>query len=129
MSDNPDQISDHVPSVPTAGVAPEFHHYPVNKEPNANVQSDDINIPLVVASVAVSAILLFVIVTWIQAWYYNTLSADEQATFAPYATVVQTRATQQEQLTQTRWVDQAKGEAAIPIDKAIDLTVAEYQKH
>ncbi len=124
MADNPHQHRDHVTTYPHAGVAPEFHHYPVNKEPNANVQGDDINIPLVVASVAVSAILLFVLVTLLQAWYYNSMADEEQAKMEPSAPLMQMRAEQDDLLNKPHWVEKDHV-ATMPIDKAIDLTVTE----
>ena len=129
MTDKPQQHHDHVTTYPTPGVAPEFHHYPVNKEPNSNVQSDDINIPLVAASVAVSAILLFVLVTLLQAWYYNSMAAEADAKTEPWAPLVQAQAEQQAQLATPRWVTKDKNVATIPIDQAIDLTAAEYHSH
>jgi hypothetical protein len=125
MTDHADQHRDHVTTVPTEGVAPEFHHYPVNKEPGANVQGDDINIPLVVASVAVSAILLFVTVVFLQAWYFASMAEETDAKMEPYAPLMQARAEQQDQLNNPHWVKDAKGVATIPIDKAIELTVAQ----
>jgi hypothetical protein len=125
MADKSDQHRDHVTTIPTAGVAPEYHHYPVNKEPGANVQGDDINIPLVVASVAVSAILLTVLVICLQAWYYDSMADEAEAKTEAYAPLIKMRAEQQEQLNQARWLKEPKGVVAIPIDKAIDLTVAQ----
>ena len=129
MTDKPQQHHDHVTTYPTAGVAPEFHPYPVNKEPNANVQGDDINIPLVAASVTVSAILLFVLVVLLQAWYYSSMAVEAEAKIEPWAPLAQVQAKQQEQLNTPRWVTDDKEVATIPIDQAIDLTVAECNSH
>jgi hypothetical protein len=125
MTDNPHQHRDHVTTYPHPGVAPEFHHYPVNKEPNANVQGDDINIPLVASSVTVSAILLFVLVTLLQAWYYNAMADEAQSKMEPSAPLMQMRTEQDDMLHKAHWVEKDHV-AAISIDRAIDLTVTEY---
>jgi hypothetical protein len=78
---------------------------------------------LVVA--VVGAILVFVIIVALQAFFYRADEAERVTKI--YAAVPEElatlRAAQQEQLNTCRWVDRERRIAAIPIDQAMELTV------
>jgi hypothetical protein len=73
----------HVKTTPGEAKAPEVVPHPVRKEPGGNVQTDDINIPMVAVFVAFFAVLLAVTITGLQAWFYNYQAAERAAKTAP----------------------------------------------
>lgn len=67
----------HVKTTPgEPNATPEHVPHPVRREEGGNVQTDDINIPAVAAGVAVFAVLLAVIITSLQAWFYSAEAAE-----------------------------------------------------
>jgi hypothetical protein len=84
---------------------------------------------LVVA--VVGAILVFVIIVALQAFFYHseeTERAKKVYAVAPEE-LARLRATQQEQISTYRWVDRDRRIVAIPIDRAMELTVRDQGRN
>jgi hypothetical protein len=88
----------------------------------------DMNMPLILTIGIVGAILVFVVVVAIEAWFYAQQSQERQAKSLAVQnqTLVDNRVQQLRALEGYRWVDQGKGVVAIPIDRAIALTATDY---
>lgn len=70
----------HVKTTPgEADAVPEYTPHSVRKEEGGNVQTDDINIPIVGVAVLFFAVLLSVTVVGLQAWFYNRQTAEREA--------------------------------------------------
>ncbi len=83
------------------------------------------NVPVLVAIGSVSTALLFVVVVGLQAWFYSEESREIRE---KHATAVDYRVKdlilgQEQRINSYRWIDSQKGLAAIPIDRAIEITV------
>src|ERR1700761_2488429 len=77
------QERQHVKTTPGEQAPPEIVAHPVRKEEGGNVQTDDINIPMVAVSVAFFAVLLAVTIVGLQAWFYNRDAAERLAKTIP----------------------------------------------
>jgi hypothetical protein len=75
----------------------------------------------------ITAIMLFVVVVLLQALFYRVERGEVRRKVEAVVPeeLARLRAAQLEQLNAYRWVDQAAGVAAIPIDRAIRLVVQE----
>ncbi len=72
---------------------------------------------------AFGSILVFVVILGLQALFFNAEEAERRAkTFGPSEELTRLRATQLDRLHSYRWVDASKGVAAIPIERAMELT-------
>ena len=73
----------------------------------------------------IGALIVFVLIVALQAYFYNAEETEREGKV--YAEVPQElaglRAQQVEQLNSYHWVDQSKGTVAIPIERALELTV------
>jgi hypothetical protein len=88
-------------------------------------QNGDPKTSATLAAALVGAILIFVIIVALQAFFYRSEEAERAAKV--YAVVpeelAKLKAGQQEQLNTYRWIDQGRGIVALPIDRAMELTV------
>jgi hypothetical protein len=89
------------------------------------VQGGDPKASLTLVAALVGAILVFVIIVALQAFFYRSEEAERAIKFYPVVPeeLAKLRATQQEQLHTYRWVDRDRGIVAIPIDQAMELVV------
>jgi len=98
----------HVKTHPNEPKAPEVVPHPVRKEPGGNVQTDDINIPILATFVAFFAVLLAVVIISLQAWFYGVQARERLAKTAPQESkgteLGDTLARQREQLTKAGMV-------------------------
>lgn len=88
----------------------------------------DMNLPVIVTIGVVGAVLIFVMVFGIQAWFFAQ-QREEMATKSlarQNPALVDNRMRQLTNLDGYRWVDQKAGVVAIPIDRAMELTVNDY---
>jgi len=78
-------------------------------------------------AVAVGALVLVALVFWIEALYQRTVEAErERKVVAQEPVELRTvEAGQIDQLREYRWVDRAQGVVAVPIERAMELVVAE----
>jgi hypothetical protein len=79
----------------------------------------------------VGAILVFVIIVALQAFFYRSQEAERATKI--YGVVpeelAKLRAGQQEQLSAYRWVDRDRRVVALPIERAIELTVRDQGRN
>jgi hypothetical protein len=96
----------------------------MDREPKASsVQQDDPStIPIVVIGL-VGALLVLLMVIVLETLYYAAQRQEEYRKMVapPAEELSHLRADQQERLNSYRWVDQAKGVVAIPIERAMEL--------
>jgi hypothetical protein len=78
----------------------------------------------------VGGVLLVVIILLLQAFYYayEDRALSDRVYGVEYTDLRQLRAEHESQLRGYRWVDEKNDVVAIPIDRAIDLYVAEQRK-
>lgn len=88
----------------------------------------DMNLPLILTVGVVGAILVFVVIVGIEAWFYAQQQQERltKSLAVRNPALADDRAQQLRNLEGYRWVDQATGVAAIPIDRAMTLTVEAY---
>ena len=88
-------------------------------------RDDDPMAPMILVIAVLGAILVFVTVIALEAYFYKT--EGEETASKSYSQVpedlARLRAAQEEELGAYRWVDSARGVAAIPIDRAMELVV------
>ena len=93
------------------------------------VERDELNTPAIVTVGIVASVAVFAIIVALQAWFAQAQRAEHQLkVVAPrseeLAGVV---AEQQTQLHTYRWVDRQRGVVAIPIERAMELTIADFR--
>jgi len=87
-----------------------------------SVQDDPSTAPTVVIGIAGAVLLLLMVIVLETLFYAAQKREDYRKLVAPpVEELSRLRAEQQERLNAYRWVDQAKGVVAIPIDRAMDL--------
>lgn len=89
-----------------------------------------INMPLVFTVVAFSAIVVAAAVIGTQAWFYHQIELERlsKSLGQKNQALMNLRFEQLQRISTYRWVDPQRGLAAIPIDKAIELTAQAYQR-
>ena len=90
------------------------------------VSEDPKSSPLAVIGV-ISAVLLIVIIVWLQAIFYRYEDAELRRKLYDQVPeeLARLRAEQQEALYSYRWIDEKRGVVSIPIDRAMDLIAEE----
>ncbi len=90
-------------------------------------EKDELNTPAVVTVGIVAAILLFVAIVFLQAYFAREEQAEHQRKVVSQRSeeLATVQAAQEAQLSGYRWVDRARGIAAIPIDRAMALVARE----
>ena len=90
---------------------------------------DDPNVAASAVVGIISAILLFVIIVVLQAYFYGAEKNElERKVWAqPYQALQQLDANQLELLNSYGWVSEAEGSVHVPIERAMDLIAAEQQ--
>lgn len=85
----------------------------------------DPNAPLTVLVGVVGAVVLFVVIVLLQAFFYRAERAERERKVVAVGAeeLSQLRARQRDQLNSYRWVDPKAGVVAIPIERAMDLVV------
>ena len=88
---------------------------------------DDLNTPMIAIIGFLSAILLFVIIVGMQAWFYSMQNAEfyKKVVTKPQVELNTLISGQQEMLNSYRWIDKDKQIAGIPIDRAMELVARE----
>lgn len=91
-------------------------------------RNDDPDASATIAFGIVGAILVFVIIVALQALFYRTQNDEYKRKVIAQAPEELSRlvAEQRERLGGYRWVDEKAGVAAIPIDRAMELTTMDY---
>ncbi len=90
---------------------------------------DDPNVAASAVVGIISAILLFVIIVVLQAFFYRAERSElEKKVYSqPYQMLQQLDADQLELLNSYGWVSEAEGVVRIPIERAMDVIAAEAQ--
>ncbi|MCG6950145.1 MAG: hypothetical protein LJE93_14630 [Acidobacteria bacterium] len=90
---------------------------------------DDPNVAASAVVGIVSAILLFVIIVVLQAFFYRAEQGElERKVYTqPYQALQQLDANQVELLNSYGWVSEAEGTVHLPIERAMELVAAEQQ--
>ena len=90
---------------------------------------DDPNVAASAVIGIISAILLFVIIVVLQAYFYQAEQGElERKVYSqPYQALQQLDANQIELLNSYGWVSEAEGTVHIPIQRAMELVAAESQ--
>ena len=91
---------------------------------------NDVNTPMIAIIGFLSALLLFAAVILLQVMFYRIQARDRyHKDFGqPMRELTDLRHQQQARLSEYRWIDEKQKIAAIPIDRAMDLVVAELAK-
>ncbi len=98
------------------------------KKHASSVQGDDINISLVVIVGALFAVLVFICIVGLQAWFYTYKDAEVASQTTTSATLLEQAAIQQGKISRYDWVDTNRTAVRLPIDRAMDLVVADMAK-
>jgi len=90
---------------------------------------DDPNVAASAIVGIISAILLFVIIVVLQAYFYGAEQSELERKIwsQPYQALQQLDANQLELLNSYGWVSEAEGTVHVPIERAIDLIAAESE--
>jgi len=90
---------------------------------------DDPNVAASAVVGIISAILLFVIIVVLQAYFYGAEQSElERKVWSqPYQALQQLDANQIELLNSYGWVSEAEGAVHVPIERAMDLIAAENE--
>ena len=90
---------------------------------------NDVNTPVIALVGFISALLFFAIIVLLEVVFYRAEAATsyEKDFSQPPAGIGHAVHNQQARLAEYRWVDEKKGVVAIPIDRAMELVVAEYE--
>ncbi len=86
---------------------------------------DDVNTPVIALVGFISAILFFAIVVLLEVVFYWAEAQQRENDVGPPQELATLTHNQQARLAEYRWVDQKKGVVAIPIDRAMELVVAD----
>jgi hypothetical protein len=92
-------------------------------------KSDDLNTPAIALVGFISALLFFAIIILLQVMFYQIESRQRAEDLRqPPAELTALVQRQQAALADFRWIEQKKGVVAIPIERAMELTVADLSK-
>jgi hypothetical protein len=96
-------------------------------EPESREGIGDPNTPVALVVAVVSAILLVIIVVLLEAYFFKAESDENQRKVVAVTPeeLAQARADQLGLLHSYRWIDEKQGVAGIPIERAMELVVAE----
>jgi hypothetical protein len=87
---------------------------------------DDVNTPVIALVGFISAILFFAIIVLLEVvFYWAETQQHEKDLGQPPQELATLMHNQQARLAEYRWVDENKGVVAIPIDRAMELVVAD----
>ncbi len=103
------------------------NHNGVTQSNHLESHRDDLNTPMIALIGFLSAILLFVLIIAMQVVYYDIHDAAFNAKVVSQRPAELTKVVteQQEKLNTYRWVNEASGTVAIPIDVAMNLIIKE----
>jgi hypothetical protein len=120
-SQHPPVERHHVESYPAETAAPEIVPDPVRPEPGGNMQSDDVNVSMVAIIGVFAAMLLFLLIVMLQAWFYTWDDRERTAKSEPSVNLSMLRSQQLDQLKDYHWVNQANHVRGLPIERAMEL--------
>ncbi len=122
---------DHTPSTPARDPKLDFpaaNHDPLDVQ--AIDHGNDMNMGLIATIAAASAMLVFVTITLTQAWFFHVQAKEREA--KSYNRVnhelLDLTLTQKDNINAYRWQDSNHKVVAVPIGRAMDLTIERYRK-
>ena len=118
-----------VKTEPREHVSPE--HVPDPQRPVApgsTVQKDDIDVSMVAIVGAFFCILVFICIVALQAWFYTFKEAEVASGTRTSPQLEEVVALQQGKLSRYDWADQNRTVVRLPIDRAMELVLADSQK-
>lgn len=88
------------------------------------------DLPLIATAFTVGSIFVLVIILGTVAWFNHKMSVEMQtkSLAVTYQDLADLRTEQIKKITTYRWVDAQKGTVTVPIDRAMELIVAENKK-
>ena len=91
---------------------------------------DDVNTPVIAMVGLISALLFFASIILLEVMFYHMEAQQrfEKDVSQPFPELTALVQRQQAKLADYRWVDEKKGIVAIPIDRAMELVVADLPK-
>jgi hypothetical protein len=89
---------------------------------------DGIDTPMVAVLGVISAVLLFGLIVGVQALYLNYAAADSSRKTSDVTFGQEMLIEQENALQQRGWLDRDAGRLAIPIERAMELTVDELRR-
>ncbi|NLX94968.1 MAG: hypothetical protein GXY83_02205 [Rhodopirellula sp.] len=91
---------------------------------------EDVNTPLLALIGLLGSILVFAVIVLLTILYYGAEARQEYVknVSQPYAELDNLLASQRAKLVEYRWLDQKSKSVAIPIDRAMQLVVAELSQ-
>ena len=91
---------------------------------------DDVNTPAIAMVGLISALLFFASIILLEVMFYRMEAQQryEKDISQPFIELTNLVQRQQAKLADYRWVDEKKGVVAIPIDRTMELVVAELSK-
>jgi hypothetical protein len=143
------QERQHVKTVPGEMKAPEVIPHPVRREDGHDVQTDDINIPMVAIFVVFFAVLLSVVIISLQAWFYGyqeseraqklesqesprtalgSMLQEQRAEIHDAGLVRAPAATGPAPATNAAATNNTPRKSRVPIDEAMKLVINEYAR-
>ncbi len=92
-------------------------------------RQDDLNAPMIALVGFLGAVMVFVIVVFLVVVYRQVATQRQYANDVsqPYGEITDLVTRQRDALASYGWVDQEKGIVSLPVDRAVDLVVAEIR--
>ncbi len=91
---------------------------------------DDPNTQMTIVVGAIGVFIVFLIIVGLQAFFYHTQKSQTREKSYGYAfdKLRNAQSQQEQQLHAYRWINQAQGVVAIPIEQAMQLTIRDLQE-
>jgi hypothetical protein len=104
------------------------HHQPSTDTTPAPPRGQDIRFGFVFLMLFVGAVVIFCLIMGIQAWFKYEQGLELQAKSLDQTNweLNDLRTTQVQKITSWRWIDQKSGVTAVPIERAMTMTVTHY---
>ena len=109
------------------------HHASSHHDSSAPTAPTGMDVPVgLIATIGIAgtfAVIAIILAT--EAWYYHETNVELETKSLGVANVAiqDLRASQLAKISTYRWVDQSKGIAAIPIERAMELTIQDHRKN
>jgi hypothetical protein len=91
---------------------------------------DDVNTPAIAMVGLISALLFFAVIVLLEVMFYRMEAQQryDKDVSQPFVELTTLMDRQRAKLADYRWVDEKKGVVAIPIDRAMELVVADLSR-
>lgn len=91
---------------------------------------NDMNMPLIITVALAGAMLIFITITLTQAWFLHVHQQEMVAKSYNQVNyeLLDLKNAQKDNISSYRWLDSEHKAVAIPIDRAMELTIEDYRK-